>query len=859
MASRISFSQYRLEAEIDRCRAECHWEKIQNLVKQLSPKVSENDDFGNLLLAEALLEQCLKENMGKLRAFTPLEERNEPKMMGAKKHLSTILNRGKLQHNLMTEAILTLAKLHFVEGSYRDALSMYARAGMDDLSLEEEPLYKKRLLAEACVIKGLSLERQTSSVTSRVRLFEREAEVLSCYEKAGDIALVYLQEVERLVSNTHSRVLKGQVAVQEMELTYFLEAALQSAFVAYFKRGNIVKGMNRIRGTLRVVETRATQNFRVTIAKQLVEVLLRSLSENSYWSPLSDPPADLLGIMDDGPLSGKGLALPKGPQLYQGEGLFCPQDIVEEALLLLSIAESMANPDAVISRSPEQGDDRSISFQNTSALYDLLSITMARRGQYGMLSECLERAMKFAFDEFHLWRQLALSLVACGKSVWAVSALRECAKLRPDDPSIALMGAKVCITSLHWLEEGERFCRMVTDVGKETDEFLAKGFLGLGLVYSLQASDATLKNDRDTLNQKAIHTLRRAQSLDADDHQIALYMSLQLALNRQISESIEQLQVALKLRNDDMHSLHLLALLFSAQKHHQHALEVINMAIAQHPDSFSLLFTKVKLEAVHKGPAEALDTCQHMLNLWQTIHILRSSEYDKENAVAEGTLTEKRSTIQGSVAEGNVTDRLGAGMLSLPDFLDPDSGSLRVPSASASRMESAMSEISAQSTAVSQAPRQMSITLEQIWLQAAELFIELRNSPQASLCIQEAASLYAMSHDVLLMRGRLAELRNNPEEAKQFYDQALNLNPTSAKVLEHLGLVLYTVGRSDLAEKVLRDAVNIQPTSHRAWNRLGQVLQGQGKNGEAVECFLTALELEATSSVVPFTVIPREL
>uniref|UniRef100_A0A4W3GXD9 Tetratricopeptide repeat domain 7A n=1 Tax=Callorhinchus milii TaxID=7868 RepID=A0A4W3GXD9_CALMI len=787
MASRISFSQYRLEAEIDRCRAECHWEKIQNLVKQLSPKVSENDDFGNLLLAEALLEQCLKENMVGALYFTAV--------------LSFALFP---QHNLMTEAILTLAKLHFVEGSYRDALSMYARAGMDDLSLEEEPLYKKRLLAEACVIKGLSLERQTSSVTSRVRLFEREAEVLSCYEKAGDIALVYLQEVERLVSNTHSRVLKGQVAVQEMELTYFLEAALQSAFVAYFKRGNIVKGMNRIRGTLRVVETRATQNFRVTIAKQLVEVLLRSLSENSYWSPLSDPPADLLGIMDDGPLSGKGLALPKGPQLYQGEGLFCPQDIVEEALLLLSIAESMANPDAVISRSPEQGDDRSISFQNTSALYDLLSITMARRGQYGMLSECLERAMKFAFDEFHLWRQLALSLVACGKSVWAVSALRECAKLRPDDPSIALMGAKVCITSLHWLEEGERFCRMVTDVGKETDEFLAKGFLGLGLVYSLQASDVF----------SVVH-LCRAQSLDADDHQIALYMSLQLALNRQISESIEQLQVALKLRNDDMHSLHLLALLFSAQKHHQHALEVINMAIAQHPDSFSLLFTKVKLEAVHKGPAEALDTCQHMLNLWQTIHIL----------------------------------------------LQPDQliGSLRVPSASASRMESAMSEISAQSTAVSQAPRQMSITLEQIWLQAAELFIELRNSPQASLCIQEAASLYAMSHDVLLMRGRLAELRNNPEEAKQFYDQALNLNPTSAKVLEHLGLVLYTVGRSDLAEKVLRDAVNIQPTSHRAWNRLGQVLQGQGKNGEAVECFLTALELEATSSVVPFTVIPREL
>lgn len=29
--------------------------------------------------------------------------------------------------------------------------------------------------------------------------------------------------------------------------------------------------------------------------------------------------------------------------------------------------------------------------------------------------QCLERAMKFAFEEFHLWYQFALSLMAAGK------------------------------------------------------------------------------------------------------------------------------------------------------------------------------------------------------------------------------------------------------------------------------------------------------------------------------------------------------------------------------------------------------------------------------------------------------------
>ncbi|XP_067844869.1 tetratricopeptide repeat protein 7A-like isoform X2 [Heptranchias perlo] len=809
MASRISFSQYKLEAEIEKCRGECQWDKVQNLVKQLSPKASENDDFGNLLLAEVLLEQCLKENTAKLKDCTPLMEKNEPKMREAKKHLSSILNGGKLQHNLMTEAILTLAKLHFVEGSYRDALSMYARVGIDDLSIDDGPLYKKRLLAEAYVIKGLSLERQASSVTSRVRLFEREEEILSCFEKAGDIALVYLQEGELAMINTQSRVTKGNVPVQEMDLTYFLEAALQSAYVTYLKKRNIVKGVKRIRETLRAMETRATQNFRMTIAKQLAEVLLHSLCEDSYWNPFSDPPPDLLDNEESGPFLSVSYTLTTGPQLYQGDTLFCPRDIVEEALLLLLISESMANRDAVISRAPDQREDRSISFQNASAVYDLLSITMGRRGQYEMLSECLERAMKFAFDEFHLWYQLALSLVACGKSMWAVSALRECAKLHPNDPSIPLMAAKVCIGPLQWLEEGERFCTIVTTMGEEAGEFLTKAYLGLGLVYSLQATDATLKSTRDKLHKKALKALRRAHSLDSDDHRIALYVSLQLAFNRQISEAIELLQVALKLRSDDMHSLHLLALLFSAQKHYQRALEVINMAVKEYPENFSLFFTKVKLEAVHKGPEEALETCKHMLSVWQTTHTSHTSDCDKESSLAEGALTEKRSTIQSSVAEKRSTIHL-----TFPDFHDTDS---------------------------------------------AELFIELQRTKEASFCIQEAASLSSMSHDVMFMRGRLAEVRGNLNGAKHFYDEALAMNPRSAKIMEHLGRTLNKIGRSSLAEKVLRDAVQAHSTSHEAWNSLGEVLQGQGKNEDAVEYFLTALELEASSPTVPFTVIPREL
>ncbi|XP_025902058.1 tetratricopeptide repeat protein 7A isoform X3 [Nothoprocta perdicaria] len=654
-----------------------------------------------MLLAEALLEECLKENFAKLKDSIPLVEKNEPRLDEAKKYLTNILNRGKLPPKYMTEAMLILGKLHYVEGSYRDAISMYARAGIDDLSIANAPLYMLRLVTEAFVIKGLSLERSTNSVASRARLCEREEEVMACFETACVIAQVYLQELEKTLHNTHSRNLKGSnESYSEFELSYFLEAALQSAYVARLKKGNIVKGMRSLREVLRTVETKATQTFKMTAAKQLAQVLLHSLSEDCYWSPLSDPLPEFMSKEDQSYASN---LLHRRPQLYTGENLYCPQDNVEEALLLLLISESMANRDAVISRAPDQQDDRAVSLQDASAVYDLLSITLGRRGQYVMLSECLERAMKFAFDEFHLWYQLALSMVACGKSAYAVSVLKECAKLRPTDPTVPLLAAKVCIGPLHWLEEGENFAKMVIDLGEDAGDFLAKGYLALGLTYSLQATDATLKGAQDELNKKALQTLERARDLAPEDHQIILYVSLQLALVRQISDAIEHLQEALRLCKDDMNSLHLLALLFSAQKHYQHALEVINMAVAEYPESFSLLFTKVKLEWVHKGPEEALVTCRHMLQMWQMIYnVSQHSGSEKESSVTEVPMIKKHNGMH----------------LTIPDAHDTDSGSQRASSVAASRLEQAMSEITVQSTALKQGPMQLWTTLEQIWLQA---------------------------------------------------------------------------------------------------------------------------------------------
>ncbi|XP_067311232.1 tetratricopeptide repeat protein 7B isoform X3 [Pseudorasbora parva] len=905
----------RLESEIERCRSETQWDKIPELVRQLSAKLISNDDLGELLLGEAKLQQYLKENPIKQGA-SPRGPR--PRLQEVRKHLTAALDRGNLKPEYMQEASLIMAKLCYVEADFREALNQYGRVNLDEMQLVGAPVYRLSMIAEAYATKGLCLEKvPMASPSLSNRNADKDQEIITCYEKSGDIALLYLQEVEKALSaGIQNRSPKPGPVTQEQELGYFLETGLQRAHVIHFRNGNLTRGVGRFREILRAVETRTTQNLRMTIARQLAEILLRGMCEQSYWNPLEDPPhhSPLDDPLRQSPHT-KDYALSRRPRIYSGENLFCPQENTEEALLLLLISESMANRDAVLSRIPEHNNDRIISLQSASLVYDLLTIALGRRGQYEMLSECLERAMKFAFEEFHLWFQLALSLMAAGKSARAVKVLKECMRLKPDDPTIPLLAVKLCIGNLHWLEEGERFAKIVIDMGEKAAEFRAKGYLAIGLVYSLRATDASLRGMQEEYQKKALSAFQRAQSLSPTDHLAVFYLALQLAVSRQIPEALGYVRQALQLQGDDVHSLHLLALLLSAQKHYHDALNIIEMALSEYPENFILLFTKVKLETLCRGPEEALLSCKRMLQIWKSCY----------------NLTNPSDSGRGSsLLDRAVADRRQLNAMSLPDFSDPETAShasssllgsepvspvfpsfysppppkiestqrrsshafcdhaphrrfssasnlpdaffhgfdsffgvcsVHATSIAASRVEQALSEVasSLQSSAPKQGPLHPWMTLAQIWLHAAEVYIGMGKAAEATACTQEAANLFPMSHNVLFMRGQVAELRGNVDEAKRWYEEALSISPTHVKTMQRLGLILHQLQRYSLAEKILRDAVQVNSTAHDVWNSLGEVLQAQGNDTAATECFLTALELEASCPILPFTIIPRTL
>uniref|UniRef100_A0A452REQ9 Tetratricopeptide repeat domain 7B n=1 Tax=Ursus americanus TaxID=9643 RepID=A0A452REQ9_URSAM len=835
------------------------------------------DDMAELLLGESKLEQSLKEHPLRQGA-SPRGPR--PQLTEVRKHLTAALDRGNLKSEFLQESNLIMAKLNYVEGDYKEALNIYARVGLDDLPLTAVPPYRLRMIAEAYATKGLCLEKlPVSSSTSNLHV-DREQDVITCYEKAGDIALLYLQEIERVIlTNIQNRSPKPGPAPHDQELGFFLETGLQRAHVLYFKNGNLTRGVGRFREILRAVETRTTQNLRMTIARQLAEILLRGMCEQSYWNPLEDPPCQ--SPLDDPLRKGantKTYTLTRKARIYSGENIFCPQENTEEALLLLLISESMANRDAVLSRIPEHKSDRLISLQSASVVYDLLTIALGRRGQYEMLSECLERAMKFAFEEFQLWYQFALSLMAAGKSARAVKVLKECIRLKPDDATIPLLAAKLCMGSLHWLEEAEKFAKTVVDAGEKTSEFKAKGYLALGLTYSLQATDASLRGMQEVLQRKALLAFHRAHSLSPTDHQAAFYLALQLAISRQIPEALGYVRQALQLQGDDANSLHLLALLLSAQKHYHDALNIIDMALSEYPENFILLFSKVKLESLCRGPDEALLTCKHMLQIWKSCYNLTNpSDSGRGSSLLDRTIADRRQlntiTLPDFSDPETVSDSSSSSSLSRtesplhlfvsphlrshpkPDifvwppaahsFNDPSPrrepslcnspevyfhgfpslfsvSSVHATSVAASRVEQALSEVasSLQSSAPKQGPLHPWMTLAQIWLHAAEVYIGIGKPAEATACTQEAANLFPMSHNVLYMRGQVAELRGNLDEARRWYEEALSISPTHVKSMQRL---------VSLGSREDRQALRVRSVKARGWPGQGEAQKFQGR------------------------------
>lgn len=119
-----------------------------------------------------------------------------------------------------------------------------------------------------------------------------------------------------------------------------------------------------------------------------------------------------------------------------------------------------------------------------------------------------------------------------------------------------------------------------------------------------------------------------------------------------------------------------------------------------------------------------------------------------------------------------------------------------------------------------------------------EMFGEIESDNKESFSKTEA--------DKYLSRANILFEVNNNQKALEYYDVALELNPTSYVAWNNKGLVLHNLGFSQQSLACFNKALELNPKYDEAWGNLGIVFFDTGQNREAVNCYNMASKLNTS-------------
>nr|XP_049703468.1 tetratricopeptide repeat protein 7B isoform X1 [Helicoverpa armigera]XP_049703469.1 tetratricopeptide repeat protein 7B isoform X2 [Helicoverpa armigera]XP_049703470.1 tetratricopeptide repeat protein 7B isoform X3 [Helicoverpa armigera]XP_049703471.1 tetratricopeptide repeat protein 7B isoform X4 [Helicoverpa armigera]XP_049703472.1 tetratricopeptide repeat protein 7B isoform X5 [Helicoverpa armigera] len=822
MTSRSKNAVRGYETEIEKSREESNWKKAVELAQQLKARSPQHESLAHFLIGEGKLEAHLEE-------WPPSKEnieRAQRELSEARGYLTLATDEAGKRAGVALDAHLLLGKLNYACGAYDDALKNYKLAELNTLTEKELPVRSLRIVAESYAIKGLCLELNTvPGSTSRYKQAERENEMIRSFELSSDLTLLYLQ---RTGANAHA----GPT----------LETALQRVPILHIRAGRLQNAIDRYREMLNAVESTSTQALRLTLTRQLAEVLMRGVTGQVYKAPekLAVVPATgtLSRRRDDHVADG-----PWKPKRYAAINQFVPRNEYEEVVLLLLVGEAMAVRDAVLSQSAEFEAARAHALRNAIAVTDLLALAATRWGQLCLVLESLERAMKFSFNCAHIWRQRALATAAAAPAravppaapahvapaspawsagVRAAGVARRAATLVPHDTPLRLVAASTCYR-MGWIEEGIEMSEEALAIeDARGGRMLARCCLYAGQGYQMKAQKTNARIDKEAANDTSLKLLLRAVSLDDNDHLAFYYLALQYMHLGMLNEAMDATRSCLAARAECGGGLRLAVALWScacAGSRGARALAAARLARDHYPHADWPLAALAQLQLTWETPEEALATGKELLSL------VNSSESELEpehNGYAE------LDAMSDSVHDDTQSNR--------------DAASIRAESAGVYRIERALSEgASSLSTARPRVPGADSRA--QAWLLLAQLCLRLGRVSAAAGCVSEAATLTPFSHLVLYTRGLVHAASSEWDEARQCFQNALAIHPTHLDSMVQLGAAYYNLGWLGLAEKALREAAALEPGRADTWRRLALVLCAAAEPLAAADAAAAALAL----------------
>ncbi|KAM7539799.1 hypothetical protein Aperf_G00000020838 [Anoplocephala perfoliata] len=771
------------------------------------------------------------------------------------------------------EATILKAKFYFIQEQYGKVVELLTAGGID-LKKVGIDSYSSRfacLLSEGFAMLGIAKECQLSTRSHSETDASANADILECYELAGSICIRYLQEVEIGLPEN----------LQPIGLPKSVDMAIKRQVVSSIQRNDMTEAIQKFRSLLRYVETPSTKPLRSFLARQLAELLLRVVCTGKYHKYLISAERDLAAK----------------PRRYPADG-YVPEDQLQEAILMLLISEFIASQNVILNRSADLAEERTKTVNETVAIYDLLAIALVRKGCFSFLSKTLERALKFSYQEFQIWYQFALSLIASQKYYRAYLILRECQRINPDNIPVYLLASSLCLGRLHLIEEGIFFATNGVKIASNAGEtyMRARAHLMLGWGYSISARECRILPRKAELQLQAIEEYTAATKDDPEDHLTWYHLATELAIKREIEQALKACQQSILLAPTHPETIRLLALLHTAstsltstasggssgegggrQAHLLQAVRALGSGLSDRPHNFALLFTLAKVEAELHGPEAGLKVYMHLIDTWCECfpqyqgQRLENGSSGMEQLHANIILPRESSAIDFCVSETDFT-LMGDGAVDcehialLPsNRLEAIFTDLVAASGNAAANNGNQNGVSVtvhpQTTSFSGA---VGVAFSPLALLAkilgcmAELYLESDRIEDAHDCVAEAISLSQINHELLYLRGRIFEATGRLDEARAMYESALSINPSHVKSLYGLANTLKQTEQYILAEQALRDALAIDSTNSRVWRLLGEVLSSAETSNDpaskaiATTALMSAIELEQTEPLEPF-------
>ncbi|KHJ86229.1 hypothetical protein OESDEN_14028 [Oesophagostomum dentatum] len=300
--------------------ADGNWKRLAELLQAMKSKHSGMDEMVELVEAELELETFLEQQGEVLRPRRDYANGlREAEML-----LKDTIDRR--DGGITLEAHLLLAKLHYATAEYAEALKDIENSGMELANTQFRTLRALRLVAEVYAIKGFCLEalETNDKVMDKMRS-------LFCYEKAAELAILYVGEIEKNIVGGGSTASTPSPTQKSEKLGDILECCLEKVAAlrvrdSTIERKSNVEGIEWYRRIITCLGDKSTgERLQQKMSRQFAELLLRAVPAEGRASAISQAVS----------MKSQNLSFYMGSH----KGYFSPASRTEEVILLLLISE----------------------------------------------------------------------------------------------------------------------------------------------------------------------------------------------------------------------------------------------------------------------------------------------------------------------------------------------------------------------------------------------------------------------------------------------------------------------------------------------------------------------------------------